>query len=366
MTEDKRQRALDRLEELAGRGLDLTAFWHEVSDVITPLVPHDGGTCCYTLDPASLLITSHVNREMPVLPREFLEIEYGPGAPHDLAAVVRSPAGTSTLHEAAGGEPESTARWQANHAFGGDQELLVGLRTRSGEPWGGLGLYRFDGRPHFDADERRFLRAAAPALAEGARRGLVRGEAEDPEGPEAPAVLVLGRDGEIESATPGAAQWLEALDGSTAVRSVALRVLMDNGEAAVARVRTASGGWAVVHGSPLLGGGADRVAVVVEAGRPERITPLLMSAYGLTEREQDVTRLVLKGEPTAAIAERLMISPFTVQEHLKHVFEKTGVRSRRELVSRVFFSLYEPRLRDNETRMADGRPLRGGPMPTTP
>jgi DNA-binding CsgD family transcriptional regulator len=131
---------------------------------------------------------------------------------------------------------------------------------------------------------------------------------------------------------------------------------------AVARVLTESGTWVVLHGAPLVSTGARRVAVIVEGAHPARIAPLLMSAYGLTEREQEVTRLVLQGESTAGIAERLVISPFTVQQHLKHIFEKTGVRSRRDLVGKVFFAHYEQRLRDNEARTIDGRPLRGGPF----
>ena len=87
-----------------------------------------------------------------------------------------------------------------------------------------------------------------------------------------------------------------------------------------------------------------------------------MSAYGLTEREQDVTRLVLQGESTSTIADRLVVSPHTVQQHLKSIFEKTGVHSRRDLVGKVFFSYYEPRVRDNESRVPLDKPLRGGPM----
>ena len=123
------------------------------------------------------------------------------------------------------------------------------------------------------------------------------------------------------------------------------------GEVALARVLTRSGRWVVLHGATLVSDGHRRVAVIVEPAHPARIGPLLMSAYGLTDREQDVTRLVLQGESTAAIAERLVVSAHTVQQHLKNIFEKTGVRSRRDLVGKVFFSYYEPRLRDNESRV---------------
>jgi DNA-binding CsgD family transcriptional regulator len=134
------------------------------------------------------------------------------------------------------------------------------------------------------------------------------------------------------------------------------------GEVALARVLTGSGTWVVLHGATLSTEGSRRVAVIVEPAHPARIAPLLMSAYGLTEREQDVTRLVLQGESTADIAERLVVSAHTVQQHLKSIFEKTGVRSRRDLVGKVFFSYYEPRVRDNESRVPEQKPLRGGPL----
>ena len=86
-----------------------------------------------------------------------------------------------------------------------------------------------------------------------------------------------------------------------------------------------------------------------------------MSVYGLTEREPDVTRRVLRGHSTTEIAAGLCRSSNTVQQHLKTVFEKTGVRSRRDLVGKVFISHYEPRVRDNERRVSEGAPLRRGP-----
>jgi DNA-binding NarL/FixJ family response regulator len=51
-----------------------------------------------------------------------------------------------------------------------------------------------------------------------------------------------------------------------------------------------------------------------------------------------------QGLGTNAIAARLCLSPWTVQDHLKSIFEKTGTATRGELVARVFFEHYAPRL----------------------
>lgn len=75
---------------------------------------------------------------------------------------------------------------------------------------------------------------------------------------------------------------------------------------------------------------------------------------------------VLKGRSTRQIASALFVSVNTVQQHLKKIFEKVGVRSRGALVARLFFTHYEPRFRDNEVRVANRRPVRGGPAVLSP
>jgi len=377
VSSDARQRASDRIARLAGCGLDLVTFWRASTEALTSAVPHYLAPCWFTLDPASLLVTSHFDEGIPELPPQWLIHEYYQDDVNKLADVARSRLGISTLHEATGGDPRNSPRWHFNMALGGDQELIAILRTQAGEVWGALGLYREPGQPLFDDAELAFVRQVAPWLAEGARRALLVGEAVDPDGPEAPGLLVLSEGWEVESATPGVERWLRALpDGDwdagrlpSSVLAVAGRALRtaehpdEPGQVAVSRVLSRLGSWVVLHGACLVSGGAHRVAVIVEPAHPARIAPLLMSAYGLTEREQEVTRLVLQGNSTAEIAERLVVSAHTVQQHLKSVFDKTGVRSRRDLVGKVFFAHYEPRLRYNERRVIADQPVRGGPLP---
>jgi DNA-binding CsgD family transcriptional regulator len=371
-----KQRAAERIAELSGRGLDLVTFWRECTEILEGAVPHTDKPCWYTLDPASLLITSHYHDGLPEYPLKMLHHEYYGEDVNQISDVVRSESGISTLHEATGGDPSSSPSWHMNMEMGGDQEMIAALRI-GGAVWGAVGLYRAPGEPMFDSEDKALLKAIGPDLASGARTGLLVGEARDPQWPDSPGLVVLSEAGEVESTTSGVERWLSELpDGDldagrlpSVIHAVAGRALRtadgvdDSGEVAIARVLSRSGTWIVLHGTSLIASGSRRAAVIVEPAHPARITPLLMSAYGLTEREQEVTRLVLRGDSTVQIAGRLVVSPHTVQEHLKKIFEKTGVRSRRELVGKVFFAHYEPRFRDNEDRALEGDPLRGEPFP---
>src|SRR5215213_2513255 len=97
------------------------------------------------------------------------------------------------------------------------------------------------------------------------------------------------------------------------------------------RVRTRAGRWVSLHASwlPAGEGQPDQVAVILQPAAPVEVAPVIMRAYGLSEQERVVTGLVCQGLSTGQIAARLVVSGYTVQDHLKSVFDKTGVRSRR-------------------------------------
>lgn len=382
MNEKSFELARDTIARLCGQGSDLVTLWKECSEVLAEVVHHYMSPCWYTLDPLSLLVTSHYQAELLKLPAEWLAHEYYEDDVHKLADVARSQSGISTIHEVTGGDPSRSPGWSRYvRPLGGDQELLMALRSRTGEVWGLLGLYREPDQPMFSKSEMRFLHSLSPLLADGARKGLILGEATEPESPHAPRFVILNKDWNVESLTPGVERWLTDLPDSTweasrklppvvlSVAGRALRIAENPGEstdAALARVQSQAGEWIVLHGAAMVSENARRVAVIIEPAHPARIASILMSAYGLTQREQEITRLVLQGYSTTEISHTLFISPQTVQQHLKHIFLKTNVRSRRELVGKVFFAHYEPRVRENEERAIVGQPLRGGPMASQP
>jgi DNA-binding CsgD family transcriptional regulator len=356
------------------RGSTSSAFGANPLTSIGCAVPYYAAPCWFTVDPGSLLITSHFNEVMPELPPARLAQEYYGDDVHRLIDVARSRRGISTLYDVTKGDPTSSSRWHQNMALGADQEMIASLRTKAGDVWGALSLYREPGQPMFSEQDLGFVRTVASHLAEGARRALLWGEAMDPDGPDAPGLIVVTDRWDVESASPGIDRWLSDLPGWQRTASLPPCVLAvaaqtfetarrpgEHNQGSISRVHTHSGAWVVLQGIPLVPSRSRRVAVVIEPAPPARIAPLLMSAYQLREREQEVTRLVLQGYSTREIAQRLFLSPHTVQQHLKGVFAKTGVHSRRDLVARIFFTHYEPRLRDNERRAWAGKPMRGGP-----
>jgi DNA-binding CsgD family transcriptional regulator len=115
------------------------------------------------------------------------------------------------------------------------------------------------------------------------------------------------------------------------------RAIAEEREDGPARVltRSRSGRWLACHGSCLrdADGRLGTTALLIEPARPAEIAPLLMAAYELSAREQQITALIAHGCSTTGIAERLHISRHTVRDYMKGILAKVGARSRGELVA---------------------------------
>lgn len=249
----------------------------------------------------------------------------------------------------------SSPRWrEILDVRGHGHELRAALVDGSGQCWGAFNFQREPGRPFTDRDIRlveRGIERSASAIA----RAMIAGRVPAAGGPEAGAVW-LDADGGIVFVSPAAQRWLDFLDAQSAagfsralLAGLAMRVAAGRGQAggrvageaagqAVAvRARSAGGWWVRARAEPAaaLGGSPRGVAVVIDAARAGDVLPLAASAYQLTRRELEVVRGVLNGLDTRSVAASLHISEYTVQDHLKAVFAKTGVRSRRELAHQL-------------------------------
>ena len=210
--------------------------------------------------------------------------------------------------------------------------------------WCGYVLYRERGAPDFARREVDLIASLNGGRADLQRLRLRRDLCSDA-GDGDPGLLLLDDQDDVEMTNPAAAAWLDELRARrgrppVVVSAVARRAREiasgDGGLAATARARTASGRWITVRGWVLHNGSEARTAITLESARGPELAELLAEAYGLTARERRVSKLVAQGLPNAAIAARLYLSTYTVQDHLKAIFEKLDVSSRGQLVAKLF------------------------------
>jgi DNA-binding CsgD family transcriptional regulator len=366
------ERVRQEIIRLAHSGLDSRTFRVEAVKQLRKAIPTDVSFFA-TADPATLLFTSAVRDD--VLARataQFLEREFLKDDPVQFTRLARGSSPVDSLDMATKGELARSPRYQEllKPLDLGDElraALVIGWKC-----WGFMCLHRERSSPNFTPAEAALLARLAPHLAEGLRAALLLGDsrATTPQ-PDGPGLVLLADDLSLVAITPAAEGWLaevghsdwrSSLELPDPVYAVAARLLaLERGGYTPPdlmpriRLRTASGRWLVLHASRLRAAGtAGQIAVIFEEARPAEIATLIVDAYGLTKREGEITRLVLRGLSTAEVSEELHITPNTVRDHFKAIFDKVGVRSRRELVGQVFAQHYQPRMATGQEPGADG------------
>lgn len=340
---------------LAHSGLDWVTFVSRASDALSRAVPFER-TCWHPVDPGTLLFTGSFTQNTACSGAWLAEHEYVLDDVNKWAFLAWSGYRAGSLSQATHGNLALSPRFRSNLSFGAPiADELRGSFVADGTFWGSAAFMRDQGQPCFTDEEVRFLASLSSPIAEGFRRAtLISSALDQGDADDAPGLVVFDRQGNLESISPAAERWLDEIvevpanlspHESHVLQVVAARARQANDSPEMpARIRahTRSGRWLLLCGTRLSGGPEDRIAVIIRPASAHEVAPLILEAYGLSERERQVTRLCLTGLSTKEIAGALSISAYTVQDHLKSIFEKTGTRSRGELVGLIFLEQYEP------------------------
>jgi DNA-binding CsgD family transcriptional regulator len=204
------------------------------------------------------------------------------------------------------------------------------------------------------------MRRIAPHVGAGLRAATLQQELHDDQDSDNTAgVLVLDQWGMVVQHNAAAerrlhelgdlgARWREGEDLPAPVWQVlgalrkALKAETDRDLNSTPQVRVwgRSGRWLTLQASrtePSLTRPSESVVIIAPAG-PKEVLRLTAIGYGLSAREQEVIDLVVRGGSTKQISAALYISEYTVKDHLSNIFEKVGVRGRRELVKRLYLN----------------------------
>lgn len=356
------------IDRLCRGGMEGRALVRALAGHVRSAVPCQGLLLLRT-DPTTVLPTDGVVDALPpALCKHFWDNELLESDYNKFTELTRREASAATLSDATGANLSKSRRYaHLYRPLGLGDELRVSFTARDGSCWGIGQLVRSDGDV-FSDDERDLLAAVSPTVAEGLRAAFAADQAPSRSPHTEPALVLLDDNGDVQAVTEEARYWLaELVRGSaTGMRPVPEPVYLVAGRARAAQtgissgpawvqVRTAAGVWLHLHAAYVDGSDpvSGSVAVVITPARAPDLAPLIALAYRVTAREQEVLQFIARGLTTAQMAQRLGISQHTVRDHVKALFQKVGVRSRTELVARIFADHYFERLKAGVQGPAD-------------
>jgi DNA-binding CsgD family transcriptional regulator len=345
--------ALDRprrsVSRLCRAGLGTSELLERLAAAIKEAVAYDA-ICIGATDPATVTFTTAFGIGLGDKEASgFFENEYSQEDYAKYAVVASRRPPVAVLSIETGGNLVRSRRYREMLRPIGLENELRACFLDGPSCWGAAVLLRRLGEPDFSSGEVGFMASVALLVGRALRTALMLEAANLDANASSPGVVVLTTDGSVDALTGSATHWIEELGGSQsdlpiAVRAVAGRfqALRGRGVPADLTVRSASGRWVSLHASSLESGGQQqRTAVIIQPARPMEVVPVVLESRGLTARERDVALLALQGLPNKLVARELGISSFTVQDHLKHIFQKLQVPGRKEMAAQVLFG-YAP------------------------
>jgi DNA-binding CsgD family transcriptional regulator len=222
--------------------------------------------------------------------------------------------------------------------------------------WAFLELWRAETVGSFSREEGQFLAGLTPTVTLVLRRLQAKTFLARPARERArvgPVVLVLSPGLEVQSQTAETTQYLRMLlptaPDRTPIPAVAYNVVAQllavegafDDHAPSARVHVGDGLWMTARAARLDGPGPScdhDIAVTLEESSGAERVDVFGRAFGLTIRERELFDHLVEGRNTREVAQRMFLSENTVQDHLKAIFAKTQVRSRRILLARALGS----------------------------
>jgi DNA-binding CsgD family transcriptional regulator len=364
---------IDEVDQLTARGLPRKEFFAELSPRLRKVIDNDA-SCWHTLDPQTRLMTSDAPDELvergvfapdeaPAAGELLVRSEYIVDDVNTFAGLAAGRVPVGILDQVTRGVPGRSARYRDLLVPADIPHELRAAFVIRGRVWGAVHIARRSASGPFEQRDADALAGVMGAVARGIRASLRFDAARRATGVDAPGLVVLGPRNEVELITPPARELLDAMradrpvyaDDATVAPVLALASFVRGAPAAArgrSNVVTVPGddGWITLHASLPGAPGDRRVAIVLERAGGARSATVRLEAFGATAREREVATLLARGLSRAEMAEALVLSPHTVEAHVKSLYEKLGVASRHELVARVFLVEYLP-------EMARGTPL---------
>ncbi|MFL6039717.1 MAG: LuxR C-terminal-related transcriptional regulator [Gaiellaceae bacterium] len=342
-TERELSRCRDRLHDLSGSSVDCEALRREAIAYLQRTIGFD--RWCWPLaDPETLVTSSGIAEHNygPSVPRS-LQLEYSTDRFAAKPLLARQTRPVASLQGETGGDVARSARWDEILRPAGIGDVAI-LACRDAQGcWGWIEVYRDSADPSFDEDALSLLESVSPAIGSALRRNAMHPRRGDVVKPGPPGTLVLDRDLRPVSWTAGARAWIDSLPSAqlfarwgmlpSVVYPTAVLARQGKTDAARALVQADDGRWVTIEAAALEGEREGEVAVNLRSATPNETFDLLCRVYALSQREREVVSLLVTGLDTRAIGKALFISTHTVQDHLKSVFAKTGIHSRRELLA---------------------------------